>query len=115
VEPLVSEPGEGEVFARGNRTITIRVDHPDVSVLEIAFDGTFVVDPHTHDDHVDSFYVLEGEVEFTVGDRLLVAGPGAVVVAPRGTRHGFRSTGGEARVLNIHAPDAGFTEFIRTG
>ncbi len=113
MEAHVSRPGEGEIFARGNRTITIRADHPGLSVFEIAFDGTFVVDPHTHDDHVDSFYVLAGEVEFTVGDDTLVTGPGAVVVAPPGARHGFRSTGGEAKVLNVHAPDAGFADSIR--
>jgi len=113
MEPHVSRPGEGEVFARGNRTITIRVDRPELSVFEIEFDGTFVVDPHTHDDQTDSFYVLEGEVEFTVGDRTVRVGPGAVLVAPPGARHGFRSTGGRARVLNLHAPDAGFAESIR--
>ncbi len=115
MDPHLSLPGEGEVFERENRTITIRVDHPDLSVVEIAFDETFVVDPHTHDDHVDSFYVLEGEVAFTIADETVVAGPGAVVVAPPGARHGFRSAGGDARLLNVHAPDAGFAGSIRDG
>ena len=113
MDPVVSRPGDGERYARGNRTITIRVDLPGLSVFEIAFDETFAVDPHTHDDHVDSFYVLEGEVEFTVGDDTVRAGPGTVLVAPPGARHGFRSAGGTARVLNVHAPDAGFADSIR--
>jgi quercetin dioxygenase-like cupin family protein len=76
VDPVVSFPGDGERFERGNRTLTIRIDLPGLSVVEIEFDDTFSVDPHTHDDHVDSFYVLDGEVEFTVGDKTVRAGPG---------------------------------------
>ena len=96
-EPVVSRPGEGERFERENRAVTIRVDLPDLSVHEIEFDDTFEVPPHTHDDQVDGFYVLEGEVEFTVrrGDRR--RGPGTLIVAPRGARHGFRGTGSGRR------------------
>jgi quercetin dioxygenase-like cupin family protein len=114
VDPVVSAPGDGERFERGNRTLTIRIDLPGLSILEIAFDDTFSVDPHTHDDHVDSFYVLEGDVEFTVGDETLRAGPGTLLAAPAGARHGFRCIEGRARVLNFHAPDAGFAESVRS-
>ncbi|HEY7397401.1 MAG TPA: cupin domain-containing protein [Gaiellaceae bacterium] len=114
MDPVVTFPGEGERFERENRTITILVDRPGLSIFEMAFDETFVVDPHTHDDHDDAFLVLEGEVEFTVGDDTLRAGPGTVLSAPPGVRHGFRSAGGHARVLNFHAPDAGFAAFIRS-
>jgi quercetin dioxygenase-like cupin family protein len=114
MDPIVSIPGDGERFVRENRTLTIRVDLPGLSVTEIEFDDTFTVDPHTHDSHVDAFYVLEGEVEFTVGDDTLRAGPGTVLAAPPGARHGFRSAGGTARVLNFHAPDSGFADGIRS-
>ena len=113
MDPIVSRPGDGERFERKNRTITIRSDLPGVSIFEIEFDDTFSVDPHTHDDHTDSFYVLEGEVEFTVGDDTVRAGPGTVLSAPPGARHGFRGVSGTARVLNFHAPDAGFADSIR--
>ena len=114
MDPIVSRPGDGERFERANRTLVIRIDLPGLSVVEIEFDDTFSVDPHTHADHVDSFYVLEGEVEFTVGDDTVRAGPGTLLAAPPDTRHGFRSTGGTARVLNFHAPDAGFADSIRS-
>jgi len=114
VDPIVSAPGDGERFERENRTLTIRVEVPGLSILEIAFDNSFEVPPHTHDDHVDAFYVLEGAVEFTVGDDTVRAGPGTLLAAPPGARHGFRSAGGRARVLNFHAPDAGFAESVRS-
>ncbi len=115
-EPLVSRPGEGERFERANRTVTIRIDHRDLSVHEIEFDDTFEVPPHTHDDQVDGFYVLAGDVEFVSGEELVVGGPGTLFVAPRGARRGFRNAGSDrARLLNFHVPDAGFADWIRSG
>jgi quercetin dioxygenase-like cupin family protein len=113
-EATVSGPGEGELFDRGDRVVTIKADLRQLSANEIDFDPSFEVAPHTHDDHVDAFYVLEGEVEFTLGDGTLRAGPGTFVAVPPGTRHGFRNPGaGRARVLNLHAPDAGFADSLR--
>src|SRR5262245_37036001 len=113
---VVSGPGDGERFERENRTITIKADLPEVSALEIEFDPSFEVRPHRHADHADTFYVLEGEVEFTVEDEVVRAGPGTFVAAPPGTLHGFRNPGpGRARVLNVHAPDAGFAASVRGG
>jgi quercetin dioxygenase-like cupin family protein len=112
-DPILSELGGGERHVRHNRTITVHFDLPELSVLEIEFDETFVVPPHVHDDHVDAFYVLDGEVEFTVGEETAVKGPGTLLAAPPGARHGFRGVRGTARVLNFHAPDAGFVASIR--
>jgi quercetin dioxygenase-like cupin family protein len=113
MEPIVSRPGEGELHPRKDGYRLIRVATDQISIIEIDFDESLVVDPHTHADHVDSFFVLEGEVEFTAGDDTVVLGPGSLISAPPGARHGFKSAGGRARVLNIHAPDAGFAADIR--
>jgi quercetin dioxygenase-like cupin family protein len=113
-DAVIVRPGGGERYERDNRTITILGDDPQFSALEIAFDVSFDVDPHEHDDHVDSFFVLEGQVAFTVGDDVIRARPRTWVSAPPGARHGFANAGsGRARVLNIHAPDAGFADSIR--
>ena len=76
------------------------------SVFEFTIEGPFDgPDPHTHDDHTDAFYVLEGEVEFTSTATSSRGGPGTFVAAPPGTRHGFKTREpGTARFLNIHAP-----------
>jgi mannose-6-phosphate isomerase-like protein (cupin superfamily) len=73
------------------------------------------VDPHTHDDLVDAFYVLDGQVDFVVGDEMRRAGAGSFLAAPPGARHGFSNPGPEPlRVLNIHAPDAGFAGRLKS-
>src|SRR5919204_5296403 len=73
-EAVVSRSDGGELFDRGDRAIGIKSDLSQISAFDIAFDPEFVVDPHQHDDHVDSFYVLAGEVDFTVGDGEVRAG-----------------------------------------
>jgi mannose-6-phosphate isomerase-like protein (cupin superfamily) len=63
---------------------------------------------HAHDDEDDSFYVLEGELTFTVNGQEVVAGPGTFVLVPPGVRHTFANRGDAvSRVVNVHAP-AGF-------
>ena len=108
-------PDEGEKVARGRRHHRILAELPELEVIELRFGAEFEgVDPHSHADHVDSFYVLEGEAEFTVGDHVFRAGPGTYVAAPIGAVHGFRPIGdGELRMLNVHAPNTGFAERLR--
>jgi len=112
-EPIVSRSGDGERHERDDGHRLIRVATEQVPVIAIGFDESLVVRPHTHPDHVDSFLVLEGEVEFTAGDETVVLGPGSFIAAPPGARHGLRSAGGHARVLTFHTPDAGFVADIR--
>ena len=52
-------------------------------------------------------------MEFTAGEETTVEGPGPLPAAPPGARHGFRGVRGTARVLDFHAPDAGFVASIR--
>ena len=113
MQPIISRPGEGELHERDDGYRLIRIDLEQFGAIEIDFDQTLVVDPHTHPDHTDSFLVLEGEVEFWAGDETVVLGPGGMISSPPGARHGFRSAGGRARVLNFHTPGGGFTDGIR--
>ena len=113
-EAIVAGPGGGDRIARSPSIAnTIRAETPQISLFELEFDdGWEGVDPHHHDDHVDSFYVLDGEVEYEFGGDTVLAGPGTFVSAPLHVTHGFRPIG-PARVLNMHAPDAGFAGRVR--
>jgi quercetin dioxygenase-like cupin family protein len=105
-------PGEGE---RLNERIVVKIERPELSVNEVNVGPDFEgPGPHFHKEHVDAFYVLEGELEFINGTETLRAGPGTSVAVPPGIVHGFTNPGpGGARYLNIHAPDAGFIEYLR--
>jgi quercetin dioxygenase-like cupin family protein len=105
-------PGEGE---RLNERIVVKIERPEISVNEVHVTSTFEgAGPHFHREHVDAFYVLEGEVEFINGTETVRGGPGTSVTVPPGIVHAFRVPGRDgARYLNIHAPDAGFIEYLR--
>jgi hypothetical protein len=55
-------------------------------------------------------YVLEGEMEFTVGGETGGGGPGTLVSLPRGVPHTLRVPSGTARflLLTVGAPSLGF-------
>ncbi len=75
-------------------------------IIEIAVGRE--LEAHVHDDEDDAFYILDGELTFTVDGEEIVAGPGTFVLVPPGVEHTFANRG-EAlvRMINVHAP-AGF-------
>ena len=113
-EAIVAGPDGGERLKRRLIENTIRAETTELSLLELTFfdDRWEGVDPHSHDDQVDSFFVLDGEVEFLLGDRTARVGAGTYFAAPPNVTHGFHPVG-PARLFNIHAPDAGFAGRVR--
>ena len=69
---------------------------------------------HIHAVEDDSFYILEGELTFTVDGEEIVAGAGTFVLVPPGVRHTFANRGDTVvRFINVHAP-GGFDRRIGT-
>ena len=69
-------PEGGEHVARGDRHHRVLAELPEYEVIELRFGPDFEgVNPHIHEDHLDSFYVLAGEAEFVVGEEVVRAGP----------------------------------------
>jgi quercetin dioxygenase-like cupin family protein len=63
---------------------------------------------HAHPAEDDAFYMLEGELVFSVEGEEVVAGPGTFLLVPPGVLHDFANrTDAVARFVNVHAP-AGF-------
>jgi quercetin dioxygenase-like cupin family protein len=108
-------PDEGERLERGLRSGRVLGDLPHLEVLELTFQPGFEgVDAHSHPDHTDTFYVLEGEVEFLVEGEWRRCGPGTFLSVPPGVEHGFRLANDRPiRLLNIHAPSVGFIDSLR--
>jgi mannose-6-phosphate isomerase-like protein (cupin superfamily) len=113
-DAVVLHAGEGEHLPGKTLFPTIKIGRDELSLIEFQLEADFTgPEPHTHDDHVDSFYVVEGETEFVAGDETLVLGAGSFVAAPPGVVHTFRSAGGRSRVVNVHAPSSGFHQWLR--
>jgi quercetin dioxygenase-like cupin family protein len=60
--------------------------------------------PHTHSREEEGFYVLEGEITFTVGDQRLVAGAG--------TPHAFKNESGQAARMLMSVAPAGLEKMF---
>jgi quercetin dioxygenase-like cupin family protein len=61
--------------------------------------------PHTHSREEESFYVLEGEITFSVGDEKIVATAGTFANMPVGSLHSFKNaTDKTARMIISVAP-----------
>jgi quercetin dioxygenase-like cupin family protein len=68
--------------------------------------------PHIHHREDETFQVLEGEYEWTVGDKKFIAQKGATVFAPRGIPHTYRYLGQTpGRLMCIMTP-SGFEGFF---
>jgi quercetin dioxygenase-like cupin family protein len=89
------------------------VDAGDVEVVEYVSSDRDGPPPHSHPwDEIE--FVIEGDVEFLVGDRWSRGGPGTVQMLPRGVAHAVRIPTGTARILMITLgpPYAGFAREV---
>lgn len=110
-EGIFLEPGEGTIYsARGSKMAFKAVSQTTGGAFSF-MDRELPVSnrrpqPHTHEGP-EGFYVLEGKIEFIVGGKSRVGGPGFWALAPSGVSHTFGNAGDTpARLLIIHSPAA---------
>jgi quercetin dioxygenase-like cupin family protein len=60
--------------------------------------------PHVHHREDEIFYVLEGEIVVSVGDRTIKGTPGTMIFLPRDVRHSFTIESEHARMLILVTP-----------
>jgi quercetin dioxygenase-like cupin family protein len=68
--------------------------------------------PHIHRNEDETFYVVEGEVDFRLGDDTLTAGVGDFVNVPRGSVHCFHNAGGAPMRMILTFTPAGIEKFF---
>ena len=91
----------------------VKAARPELSLIEFEIKPGGGVQPHFHKGHSDSFFVLEGELEFHVGDEVVHGSPGTYVARAAGSRPLLQEREREpARALNLHTP-GGFAEYRR--
>src|SRR5678816_3443975 len=68
--------------------------------------------PHIHHREDETFQVLEGEYEWTVGGKTFIAQKGATIFAPRGIPHTYRYLGKPPGRLMCVITPSGFEGFF---
>lgn len=109
--PTILLPGDGKSVVMGNSSCTFKVTGKDTHGHFGLFEFSLAPETggaslHIHKQMVEIFYVLAGEVELTLGERTLVAGPGTVMTVPENTPHGFSNPSPQpAKLLIMFCPD----------
>jgi mannose-6-phosphate isomerase-like protein (cupin superfamily) len=111
------EPGEGTALsARGSSMLFKAVSDTTggaFSLMERELPVSNRRPPMHRHQGAEGFYVLEGSIEFVVGNQRCIGDPGFWALVPAGVAHTFGNAGqSAARLLIIHAPaaDAYFVE-----
>jgi mannose-6-phosphate isomerase-like protein (cupin superfamily) len=118
MEAVVLLPGEGERIATGASTTVMKATAETTggafSLSEATFPpGMAGPPPHAHHHTTDTFYVLDGTLHLTVGERELDAPAGSYILVPPGVVHTFANTSAApVRFLNINAP-GGWEHYLR--
>jgi len=108
--------GDGEAFWFAGQLATVKIGGTETegrwTLVEFEAPPGNGPPLHVHRDDDESFYVIEGEITFYLGDTVVEARAGSFAFAPRGVPHTF-VVGGKApaRYLVISAP-AGFERFV---
>ena len=77
------------------------------SLIHCHFRKNFFPPPHLHKYEDESFYILEGRIDFQAGDKKIRAAAGDLVVLPKGVPHSFNLVTDTAKALLLITP-AGF-------
>lgn len=115
---IVFESGEGKVLSARGSTMFFKATRASTngafSLMERTLPpGAKKPPPHIHTNCEEAFYVLDGEIEFFLGNDTVVGRPGSFVHVPGGVSHTFGNIAATfSRLLIIHAPamDAYFEE-----
>jgi quercetin dioxygenase-like cupin family protein len=102
-------PGEGEALWLFGELQTYKLAGEDTGGAFTAFEMTVAPHsappPHIHHQADETFYVLEGTLEVSDGERTIEVATGAWVYVPRGTIHTWRNVGAEpAKMLVLFTP-----------
>jgi quercetin dioxygenase-like cupin family protein len=69
--------------------------------------------PHIHRNEDETFYIVEGQVDFLLGDEIVTGGTGDFVNIPRGMVHRFQNTGDEPMRMILTFTPGDIEHFFR--
>jgi mannose-6-phosphate isomerase-like protein (cupin superfamily) len=107
---IVSPKLADEHRETGTQPCRLRCALPDLCVADWHFRGRQPLDLRLRDQgsQIDTFLILDGVVEATLGGATRTVGPGTLISVPHAVPHGLHRRGpGPSRILSLHRPDQG--------
>ena len=89
-------------------------EHTDnaYSLTHCFFRKGYTPPPHFHTLEDESFYILDGVIDFQAGDKKFTASAGELIVLPKGVPHSFNLVTDTAKALLLISP-AGFETIFK--
>ena len=115
-QAYVLGPGEGKNYNWENDHTFVKVgaEHTDgaYTLMEDNLKASFALGLHKHDTHAETFYFLEGTVDFYLDGEWIKATPGTSIHVPPDVPHACRVANDQpAKMLMIYQP-SGFDGFL---
>lgn len=116
-DPVVVPAGEGEMLEVLGAPLEVLVRSAETDgdfsvVISADYPGGGPGPAVTHKDRSETFFVIEGEYTFFTDGKAIKAGPGSIIVNPKGIPHGFTNTGTvQGKLLMMYSP-GGFEDFF---
>ena len=108
VKAVVRKPGEGKQVTLAGKPMTFLVTGEDTkhtSMFDWTLPAGFSTGLHVHRVQEETFYVLEGECQWQVGDQTIRATPGTYLFIPPGVPHNIANASDQpARVIMTVSP-----------
>lgn len=119
LKPLLLEKTQGRALWHLGALLTFKALGAETNgqfwALEGLADRQMAVPLHAHSREDEFWYILEGEIRFTIGDEILTGGPGTFAYIPRNVAHSFQIISETAHWFGVGTP-AGLDQwFFETG
>jgi len=114
---LLMQPGKGASYWFDRDLYTFKAVSEDTSEAYALFEVVVApqgggTPPHRHSRENESFYILEGELEFQLEEQTLVATDGTFLHSPNGQLHQFTNLSAMPAKILVWVTPAGFEKFI---
>src|SRR6516164_9742060 len=115
-QPTIRTPSEGRTIAVVGDVYRFLATGEDTNGKYALFEA-FVSPgggppPHVHSREEEGFYVIEGEITFSIGDKRLVASAGMFANMPVGTPHSFKNESSKPAKMLISVAPAGLEQMF---
>jgi mannose-6-phosphate isomerase-like protein (cupin superfamily) len=113
---LLIKPAQGHSLSVVGDILTFKAVSEDTNgqytLFELQVDPEIGPPPHIHHREDEAFYIQEGELEFQLGDRTVIATPGTFLYSPKGHLHSFKNITDQRAKILVWCTPAGIEKYF---